>query len=112
MTSAPVVVLCGHHSSDPDKPMRLPLSKTLLAAVMIAGCGAPSAAAVPVSSASAPRVASPTPTGQTSVFEACRLPVGVAYSAGEPPAGWLDLPSGTFARDPASNGAGTIAWDP
>src|SRR6266851_358345 len=94
--------------------MRFPLSMSLLAAITIAACGAPGATGAPESSASAPRVTSPTPTGQSGVFGACRLPVGVPYVAGEAPAGWLDLPSGTFSRDPMSLGvsdSNQIAWD-
>jgi hypothetical protein len=94
--------------------MRFPLSMSLLAAITIAACGAPGATGAPESSASAPRVTSPTPTGQSGVFGACRLPVGVPYVAGEPPGGWLDLPSGSFSRDPKSLGvsdSNQIAWD-
>src|ERR1700730_8566852 len=94
--------------------MRFPLSMSLLAAITIAGCGAPGATGPPVSSASAPRVTSPTATSQLGVFGACRLPVGVPYVAGEAPGGWLDLPSGTFSRDPASVGVASgniIGWD-
>src|SRR5713101_4003884 len=94
--------------------MRFPLSMSLLAAITIAACGAPGATGAPESSASAPRVTSPTTTGQSGVFGACRLPVGVPYVAGESPGGWLDLPTGTFSRDPASSGVAStniIAWD-
>jgi hypothetical protein len=40
--------------------------------------------------------------------------VGVPYGAGQAPGGWLDLPSGTFSRDPASVGVDSgniIGWD-
>jgi hypothetical protein len=76
--------------------------------------GTPSAPATPATSPT-PSATSPTPTGATDVFGSCRLPVGVPYAAGEAPGGWLDLPSGGFARDPKSIGvseSNQITWDP
>jgi hypothetical protein len=59
----------------------------------------------------------PTPTQFASVFGTCRLPVLVAHSPGETPAGWLEVPDGRYTPDPttipvAEKAYGTMAWDP
>jgi hypothetical protein len=50
-----------------------------------------------------------------SVFGRCRLPVIVPHTRtqGDPWAGWLDVPAGTYSPDPSSNlaGATMLAWD-
>lgn len=76
------------------------------------GSVAPTASGTPPSAAPLP-----TPTQFASVFGTCRLPVMVPHSSGEPPAGWLDVPGGSYTPDPttipvAEKEYGRLSWDP
>ncbi|HXB04128.1 MAG TPA: hypothetical protein VNY77_04570, partial [Candidatus Angelobacter sp.] len=57
----------------------------------------------------------PPKAGQTaSVFGTCRLPVMTGRTTGAPPAGWLEVPKGTFSLDQSSlelASATVVAWD-
>lgn len=92
--------------------------RLILAAMLLLTSCSPSVPAgagpiPPTASPSASSVASPTPSPAVSVLGKCRLPV-TTNDAG---AGWLDVPGGTFQRDPAVVGHinpndGSLAWDP
>jgi hypothetical protein len=93
-------------------PMRQPSVRlaTIGILVVVVACASPRTAEQTKPVSSGRSQISETP----AAMQMCRLPVIAVYLAGDPPGGWLTLPTGTFQRDPSSSGVdgfNVVSWD-